>query len=39
MLLKALETNYSRIGSALIERLYDSEGFLSLSGVESTEAI
>ncbi len=39
MSLKALETNYSPVGSVLIERLYDSENFLSLSGVESTDVM
>jgi sarcosine/dimethylglycine N-methyltransferase len=34
-----LESNYSRVGTVLIERLYDSEDFLSLSGVESTDVM
>ncbi|MCA8929796.1 MAG: methyltransferase domain-containing protein [Alphaproteobacteria bacterium] len=39
MSLEALETNYSRLGSALIERLYDTDSVLSLSGLEATDRL
>jgi len=39
MSLEALESNYSRVGSALIERLYETDSVLSLSGLEATDRL
>lgn len=39
MSLEALELNYSRVGVELIERMYDTDSVLSLSGLEATERL
>lgn len=39
MSLEALELNYSRVGAALIERMYDTDSVLSLSGLEATDRL